>query len=215
MQQPAFGCRWRGDALSCPDIPRGHHRLRLSPTAAAFVDELLQRRNEVAGALAIDFQNGALHVVQNRLSKGKRDNVGIPRGAVIAMHTHPGKCPPRGADCALDVPSDADMALVMEDCMQGTDAHWIFAHTGTFTISLTPQLRHHLASVPFGKRKAAEKEIEKVFAAAHKTFERRLQSGGTDLDRFRPEWCALARQQGFKVQFFPKGVPPETVLVVD
>lgn len=215
MQQSAFGCQWKGETLGCKSIPPGQHRLRLNPTAMSFVDELLQRRNEVAGALAIDFHNNSLHIFQNGLSKGKRDNVGIPRGAVIAFHTHPGKCPPRGSDCALDVPSDADMALVMEDCMQGTHQHWIFAHTGTFTISLSPQLRHHLGSVPPQSRKSVEKTIEKVFAAAHKTFEKRLQRGDTDLDRFRPEWRGIAHQQGFQVQFFPKGSLPETILIVN
>lgn len=208
------GCNWAGSGYTCKDIPPGHHRLRLSAEAMAFVDRLLTKRNEVAGSLAVDFRSGTMHIVESKVSRGKRDSVGIPRGAILAWHSHPGKCPPRGADCALDVPSDADMALVMEDCMQGTSEHFVFAQTGTFAIAISPQLRHRLGALEGRARTAEEKRIEKVFDRIHSGFEKRLQQGQTDLDRFRPEWAALARQQGFVVHFFPRGTIPETVLVV-
>ncbi len=214
MAQIVRGCNWGGTGLSCPGIPAGNHSLRMTPDAMAFVDVLLQRRNETAGALAIDVNAGVLDIVQTSVTKGKRDTVGIPRGSLFPFHSHPGKCPPRGADCALDVPSDADIALVMEDCMQGSHAHFVFAQTGTFVVSLDPGLRRYLGGLAGGQRRAAEKRIERVFAEVHKKFERRLQQGNTDLEVFRPEWTALARQQGFDVRFFPKGQVPSVTLTV-
>ncbi len=215
MTDVTKGCNWAGSRFSCADIPPNTHQLQMTPQAMAFVDTLLQKRNETAGALAIDFRNGLLDIVQTSVTKGGRDTVGIPRGAILAFHTHPGKCPPRGADCALDVPSDADIALVMEDCMQGTYAHWIFAHTGTFAVSLQPGLRNHLGMLHGAARRQAEKAIEKQFANIHKAFEKKLQQGHTDLDSFRPQWLALAKVQGFDLTFFPKGQLPHTTLVVN
>lgn len=201
--------------MTCQGVPPGSHRLRLTPDAMTFVLELLQKRHEVAGAMAIDFATNTMNILQHGMSKGKRDNVGIPKGAILPWHSHPGKCPPRGADCALDVPSDADIALVIQDCMRSSHEHWVFAHTGTFTVSLTPELRARLGSLPPQRRRAEERRIERVFAQAHKTFERRLQAKTTDLDRFRPEWIAMARREGFRVNFFPAGSMPETTLVVE
>ena len=164
MAEISRGCSWKGQALTCRDIPAGKYTLTLAPHAMAYVDTLLQKRTETAGGLAINLQSGQLDIVQTLVTKGKRDTVGIPRGVILAFHTHPGRCPPRGTDCALDVPSDADMALVMEDCMQSSFAHWVFSHTGTFITSLQPGLRRHLGSLTGAARKHAEKQIEKRFA---------------------------------------------------
>lgn len=214
MDRVSQGCSWKGAALTCRDIPPGRYPLALTPTAMAYVDTLLQKRNETAGGLAIDFRSGELNIVQTAVTKGKRDAVGIPRGVILPWHSHPGKCPPRGDDCALDVPSDADMALVLEDCMHGSWAHTIFAHTGTFVVSLTPGLRRHLDSLPGGQRKQAEKAIEKRFADIHRLFERKLRAGDIDLERFRPQWMDLAQQTGFDATFFPKGVVPHLTMLV-
>lgn len=208
------GCNWQGDAFKCPGVPDNGYTLTMTPQAMAFVDVLLQRRFETAGALAVNYDTKTLDILQTDLSKGKRDTVSIPRGAILAFHVHIGKCPPRGADCALDVPSDADMALVMEDCMQGTWSHLVFSHTGTFVTSLQPGLRRHLGALSGAKRKAAEKQIEKRFAAIHKDFERRLQKGSIDLARFRPEWMAFARNLGFDATFFPKGQLPRITILI-
>ncbi|KAK9827150.1 hypothetical protein WJX74_008235 [Apatococcus lobatus] len=214
MAHISQGCSWRGAELTCKGVPPGRYPLSLTPHAMAYVDSLLQKRNETAGGLGIDFQNGELNIVQTAVTRGKRDTVGIPRGVILPWHSHPGKCPPRGNDCALDVPSDADMALVLEDCMHGSWAHTIFAHTGTFTVSLTPQLRQHLDALSGQARKQAEKQIEKRFADIHRSFEKKLQAGDIDLERFRPQWMDLARETGFDATFFPKGVVPHLTMIV-
>ena len=209
------GCNWEGEKFRCPDLPRNGYTLTMTPQAMAFVEVLLQKRFETAGALAIDHTNKTIDIIQSGLSKGKRETVSIPRGAILAFHVHIGKCPPKGNDCALDVPSDADMALVMEDCMQGTYAHYVFSHPGTFITSLQPGLRQYLGGLTGTPRKQAEKQIEKRFAHIHKEFERKLQQGSTDLERFRPEWLALARNLGFDVTWFPKGQLPRITILIE
>ena len=96
--------------------------------------------------------------------------------------------------------------------MQGSWCHIVFSHTGVFVSSLQPSLRSHLAALSGRARKDAESKIEKQFAAIHKDFERRLQKGSIDLERFRPEWLALARSLGFDATFFPKGQLPRITL---
>ncbi|RYE96585.1 MAG: hypothetical protein EOO77_40690, partial [Oxalobacteraceae bacterium] len=107
------GCRWIGTRFDCDRIQPGAYRLRLSDAAHSYFLEVLERRTEVAGCFVIDMHNGLLEISMTKVRQGRRDNVDIPSGCIIAFHSHPGKCPARGESCALDCPSDADMLLVL------------------------------------------------------------------------------------------------------
>lgn len=208
------GCRWIGSRYDCKDIPAGSYTLRLSDEAGAYFLEMLERRTEVAGCFVIDMQRGLLEVSASKIRKGRRDNVDIPGGCCVAWHTHPGKCPPSGDSCALDCPSDADMLLVLHDCMRGTFEHWVICHTGVFVVGISEELRGTLNGMTPARRQQVERDMRKVFGQAHRSFEGRLQRGTATLDTFRPQWLAIARREGFRARFVPRPHTPSTVLVV-
>lgn len=208
------GCRWIGSKYDCKDLPPGSYTLRLSDEAAAYFQEMLERRTEVAGCFVIDMHRGLLEISKSRIKQGRRDNVDIPSGSILAWHTHPGKCLPRGDTCALDCPSDADMLLVLHDCMRGTFEHWVACHTGYFVTSISEHMRLSLNGMTPARRREAEKNVARVFKQAHRSFEGRLQRRTATLDTFRPQWLAIAKREGFDARFIPRGVVPTTVLNV-
>ena len=208
------GCRWVGSKYDCKDIQPGSYRLALSEEAHSYFLEMLERKTEVAGCFVMDMHKGLLEISKSRIRQGRRDNVDIPGGCILAFHSHPGKCPARGDSCALDCPSDADMLLVLHDCMRGTFEHWVATHTGYFITGISEHMRLTLNGMTPARRREAEKNVAKVFKAAHKSFEGRLQRGTATLDTFRPRWLEIAKREGFNARFVPRGTVPTTVLNV-
>ena len=212
------GCRHRcTDRLcvfSCDSIPPGDYTLQIAPEVQRFAAQALQKNKEYGGKLAIDVQAGLLRLGGG--GWGKLDSVNIPH-AVYEFHTHPGRCDADDDDCALDMPSEADMELVARDGIQGCFGHFVFAHHGAYLVTLEPDLRLALMAAKAGGKRmlnAAMRKIKKGFENVQDEFERGLQNKTTTLAAFRQRWLQYAAEQGFRARFFPQGQVPTDMLIV-
>ena len=117
----------------------------------------------------------------------------------------------------MDMPSEADMVLIARDGIQGCFGHWVFCHTGTYLVTLEPDLRARLSDARARGSKALDKEIralKKGFEKVQDEFERGLQKGTLTLASFRQRWLRYAAEQGFRARFFAKNQTPQDMLVV-
>lgn len=117
----------------------------------------------------------------------------------------------------MDMPSEADMVLIARDGIGGCFGHFVFCHTGTYLVTLEPDLRARLAEARAKGAKTLDKELralKKGFEKVQDEFERGLQKGTTTLASFRQRWLRYAAEQGFRARFFTKNQTPQDMLVV-
>ena len=219
MAHPTGGCRHRcrpgeGCVFSCDSIAPGDYTLQIAPEVMHFAKQALKKNKEYGGKLAIDVNSGLLKLGGG--GWGKLDSVGIPHG-IYEWHSHPGRCDPDDDECALDMPSEADMELIARDGIEGCFGHFVICHTGTYLVSLQPAMRAKLQEL---KRKGARglnaemRKLKKGFEKVQDEFEKGLQGGGMTLAKFRGRWLRYASEQGFRARFFGQGEVPADMLVV-
>lgn len=200
-------CKGQTCALECKGVPPGRYNVKLPNTELDRLRGYLDLSHEMGGAMNVDIHNQRL--TPGPELKGKRDAVMLPAG-MFQWHTHPNQC--RKADkCWLDMPSEDDVHLAIEQGFRGVHGQIVVAHSGTYIFCMSGNLRLKSASNP---RMAAIK-AKRHFGLHMQRFEQRILKAvrkGPSHERevhaqLRNEWLQVAAKYGLDAKFFPVGRP--------
>lgn len=167
----------------------GTYALGLPAPALATIRGLLERPNESAGQLLMQFDARALKPVGIRM--GTKHNVPLPQ-APVSFHTHPWTCTSEDA-CYVDAPSPEDVAAVLK-CSQRQPkmlAHLVFTAAGS-CYAMVPGSRPQQAAV-----QACERLFDSIDS------DRPVLSASKQL-AFTRAWVKCMQQHGINAAYFPK-----------
>lgn len=189
-----------------PSIPPGKYALKVSDSGMGKIGQALERSVEFGGVFSLNPLSMEIDIP--KLSRwGEKSTVNIPHG-ILEFHTHPSSCTPQ--ECYMDMPSLTDMTIITTDFMQGNVWHVVFGQLGTYCVKVGEKMQKHILRMDAFKRKSFVRRVLSRFDSFQKKMGN--QTKVTVAKRFlfqkKKEWLHLARELGFVVKYYKRGIAP-------
>ena len=189
-----------------PSILGGKYALKVSDAAMSKIRQALERSVEFGGVFRLNPTSMQLDIP--KLSRwGEKSMVNIPHG-VLEFHTHPSACTRQ--ECYMDMPSLADMTIITPDFMQGNVWHVVFGQLGTYCIRVGENMQRNILSMDEKRQKSFIQRVLSRFDSFQKTMgkQAKVVVNKRFLLQKKKEWLKLARDLGFVVKYYKRGIPP-------
>jgi hypothetical protein len=178
---------------------------RLSQEDHDWIRDETKTDREFGGNFVLDPWTNELRL--NKTAYGGLDSVDVERG-LVEFHSHPTKC--QGDECALGVPSPADIGNIAIGAIHGNQFHLLYSSDGIHVLSLSDRVRKGI-STESGFRAYIKRYIPKLYDLYLSFIDDELS-----YHEFRRKYLKIVRDMGINMEERPLSThrPPELELDV-